>query len=152
MAKAEGALSQAREQHAERVKQSDNMVQRAMQEVDKRSVKLVADLPEAWRPTGDITPATLEHLTSRCEESISTITSLDRDRAEADQTIRQAEATRERVRAEVAEQVTGPVKAFVGAVCLSATSLSTNVMIRSAMPGKASSYSFNHSGGGSGPR
>ncbi len=116
LAKAEGALSQAREQHAERVKQSDNMVQRAMQEVDKRSVKLVADLPEAWRPTGDITPATLEHLTSRCEESLSTITSLDRDRAEADQTIRQAEATRERVRAEVAEQVTGPVKAFVGAV------------------------------------
>lgn len=96
-----------------------NTTERSLAEAAKRLEAhrdVVAALPDDWRSDSPVTADVLADLHHRCTTVAAALGALNDRRTEAEKRARDADAVGARVRAEVAEEVTGPARSAIGGI------------------------------------
>ena len=101
--------------YAERLTSAERALAGAAQRVEAHN-ELVATLPPKWRTGSPVTVDVIADLHRRCATAVTVLDALNGRRVEADRRRVDAAAVEARVRAEAAEEVTGPARSAIGEV------------------------------------
>lgn len=115
LATAEVELQTANARYTEQLNSAERARADAAERLDAHR-GVVAALPDDWRNDGPVTADVLADLHRRCTTVAAELDDLSGRRTEAEHRAREAEVVDARVRAEAAEEVTGPARSAVGGV------------------------------------
>ena len=113
LATADVELQTANARYTEQLNSAERALADSAERLDTHR-DVVAALPDDWRSDSPVTADVLANLHRRCTTVAATLDALNGRRTEAEQRAR--EAVDARVRAEAAEEVTGPARSAIGGI------------------------------------
>ena len=115
LATAEVELQTANARYTEQLNSAERALADSAKRLDTHR-DVVAALPDDWRSDSPVTADVLADLHRRCTTVAAALDALNDRRTEAERRAREAEAVDARVRAEAAEEVTGPARSAIGGI------------------------------------